>query len=275
MKKLVILLCMIGMMLGVAGCEEEKTLVGYDVDLARAVGELLGVDVEFVEIDWSTKEAELESKQIDLIWNELTITDERLEAMDISVPYLKNAQVMVIRQSDVDTYTSVESIVDAKLTAESGSAGASYLDDLDILVDSEKNYVDNMLTVLTELVSGTSDVGVMDSVMANYYMTSDSSYADQLMVLNDVTLVEEEIGIALRKDSPAFLDKINTALSTLYADGTMMDIATVYGLEAEVIACEYTSIFDTLEDTSDWDYILDKGCITIGVTYFQPIAYYE
>ena len=69
--------------------------VGFDTEFAKAVCEKLGIEPEFVEINWDTKEVELNAKNIDCIWNGMTITEERLENMSITVPYMKNKQVMV------------------------------------------------------------------------------------------------------------------------------------------------------------------------------------
>ena len=99
-------------------------LIGFDIDLARQVFENLGLSVEFQVIDWETKEVELEAKTIDLIWNGMTITDERLASMEISIPYMKNKQVAIIRSEDAGKYTADTSTwSDAVLVAESGSAG--------------------------------------------------------------------------------------------------------------------------------------------------------
>ena len=96
---------------------------GFDIELAEAVADYLNVDVEFQEIDWNAKETLLENGTIDLIWNGMTITDDRAAAMCISVPYLYNKQVAVIKKSDASKYTSKESMKNATMTAESGSAG--------------------------------------------------------------------------------------------------------------------------------------------------------
>lgn len=99
-------------------------LEGFDIDLAKKVFENMGLTVEFQLIDWDTKEVELQSKTIDVIWNGMTITDERLAAMEISIPYMKNKQVAVIRKEDADKYTADTSTwKKATLIAESGSAG--------------------------------------------------------------------------------------------------------------------------------------------------------
>lgn len=103
--------------------DADNNFVGFDIDLAKAVGEYLGVSVQFVEINWETKEFELNSGNIDLIWNGLTINDERKAAMSFSIPYLYNKQIAVIRKADKDIYTSTDSMKDATIAVESGSAG--------------------------------------------------------------------------------------------------------------------------------------------------------
>ncbi len=109
--------------------EDETTgaLSGFDIELAKAVADYLGVDVKFQEIDWDSKEALLENGTIDLVWNGMTITDERAAAMCISVPYLYNKQVAIIRKEDASKYTSKESMKNATMTAESGSAGETVI----------------------------------------------------------------------------------------------------------------------------------------------------
>ncbi len=98
-------------------------LIGFDIELAKAVASYLGVEVEFKEIDWDSKEALLNEKAIDCIWNGMTITEERKANMEISMPYLNNKQVAVIRVEDKDIYTSLDSMSKAIIGAEAGSAG--------------------------------------------------------------------------------------------------------------------------------------------------------
>ena len=103
--------------------EKDGELVGFDVELAKAVGTKLGLEIEFKLIEWSAKEGLLSAKTIDCIWNGMTITPERQAAMEISIPYLYNKQVAVIRKADADKYTTTESMADAIIGAEGGSAG--------------------------------------------------------------------------------------------------------------------------------------------------------
>ena len=98
-------------------------LIGFDIELAEAVAKKLNLTVEFKAIDWNSKEALLTAKTIDCIWNGMTITEERQAAMEISIPYLYNKQVAVIRQEDKDKYTTTDSMMNAIIGAEAGSAG--------------------------------------------------------------------------------------------------------------------------------------------------------
>ena len=103
--------------------EDDGELIGFDTELAKAVGEMLGLEVVFQVINWDTKVFELESKAIDVIWNGMTITDKIKEETSVTIPYLKNKQVAVIRVEDKDKYKTTEDMFDAVICVESGSAG--------------------------------------------------------------------------------------------------------------------------------------------------------
>ena len=105
--------------------DNDGNLIGFDIELAKAVAEYLQVNVEFKLINWNTKEAELESKAIDLIWNGMTITPERQEKMAVTIPYMNNKQVAVIRKADQDKYKTTDDMKKAIIGAEDGSAGMS------------------------------------------------------------------------------------------------------------------------------------------------------
>ena len=105
--------------------EKDGQLIGFDIELAKAVADYLEIDVEFKIINWNTKEAELQSGSIDCIWNGMTITAERQANMAISIPYMNNKQVAVIRKADKDKYKTLEDMAKAIIGAEDGSAGMS------------------------------------------------------------------------------------------------------------------------------------------------------
>lgn len=274
-KKIVLALLLVAVVLtavlGAAACTKTE-LIGFDVELAQAVGKDLGVEVEFQLINWNNKENELESKNVDLLWNGMTITEEREAQMEISEPYMLNEQVAIIRKADASKFDSLDKMLASKKwTAESGSAGAELIPELGATLIG----VSSQINILTELNAGSADIGVMDSVMASYYMNeTGSEYADSLMIAPvKIALEDEYYGIAARKGEVALMDKINTSLAKLYADGTVGKIAETYGLTDVILPVEYTSQWDSIADKSSWDYIVNRGKIVIGYTLFAPIAY--
>lgn len=274
-KKIVLALLLVAVVLtavlGAAACKD-STLIGFDIELAQAVGKDLGVEVEFVQINWDNKENELESKNVDLLWNGMTITPEREAAWEISEPYMLNEQVAIIRKADASKFDSLDKMLASKKwTAEAGSAGAELINELGATLIG----VTAQINVLTELNAGTADIGVMDSVMARYYINeTGSEYADSLMIAPvKIARVDEYYGIAARKGEVALMDKINTSLAKLYADGTVGKIAEKYGLTDVILPVEYTSQWDSIADKSSWDYIVNRGKIVIAYTLFAPIAY--
>ena len=274
-KKIVIALILAAVLLtavlGAAACSKTE-LVGFDIELAKAVGEDLGVKVEFVQINWDTKENELESKNVDLLWNGMTITPEREAAWEISEPYMLNRQVAIIRKADADKFDTLDKMLASdKWSAENGSAGAELITDLGATLIG----VTAQINVLTELNAGSADIGVMDSVMAGYYINeTGSNYADSLMIAEvNIAKEDEYYGIAARKGETALMDKINTSLAKLWANDTIKTIGEKYGLTDVLLPIEYTSQWDSISDKSSWDYIVARGKIIIGYTLFAPIAY--
>ncbi|MBR7160615.1 MAG: transporter substrate-binding domain-containing protein [Clostridia bacterium] len=115
----------------------DDNMTGYDIELARAVVAYLNlrygtnVTIDFEVITWSAKEAMLENGSIDLVWNGMTITEEREATMEISIPYLNNKQVVVIAKADADLYPASDfanASKNAVIGVESGSAGQSVVE---------------------------------------------------------------------------------------------------------------------------------------------------
>ncbi len=107
--------------------KEGDNLIGFDIELAKAVAQKLEIEVEFQEINWSAKEGLLNAKTIDCIWNGMTINAERIANMEMSIPYLNNKQVAVIRKEDAAKYKTTADMADAIMGAEAGSAGESQI----------------------------------------------------------------------------------------------------------------------------------------------------
>ncbi|MBQ5902041.1 MAG: transporter substrate-binding domain-containing protein [Clostridia bacterium] len=206
---------------------------GFDAELARLVGKELGVTVEFQEINWKMKETELSSKTIDCIWNGLTWDEERAENMSLTDYYMLNRQVLVVATKNADKYTTVESLDGANVAAESGSAGESVI--TESLTSSNYIEKDAQIDVLTELIMGTVDAGVIDYVMANYLINKEgSSFADLTIVENALTTQDEYYSIAFRKGSDVTA-KVNTILAQLKSDGTVDTLAKKYGLVDAIV----------------------------------------
>ena len=263
--------------LGLTACG--KQLVGFDIDLATEVLAYVNeknnanLRIEFVEIDWNAKETLLENGTIDLVWNGMTITEERQTNMCISIPYLYNKQVAVVRVADIDTYTSIPSMATANVGAEAGSAGEDIIEALKEVQVITGEYISapSQLDALTQLNNGTIDVAVIDSVMAGYY-TSNGVYKDRLVIVEDLVLATEEYGIAAKKGNDALISVINDALINLRTT-KYLDVANEYGLTGSLCITETTT--NPLANATDnsWANILDAGRIVIGYTVFAPIAF--
>ena len=207
--------------------DDKGELTGFETEFTKAVCEELGVEAEFQEIQWDTKEIELKSKKIDCIWNGLTITDERKAAMDISIPYMENKQVMVVKKENVEKFT--QSVKDAKVVAEKGSAGEEVVQGDEFFKEAKYTAADAQAKALMEVKSGTSDVAIIDYVMSKGTIREDSDYKD-LAVIEAKTFAPEQYGIAFRKDSPETLKKVNDAIKKINDNGKLTEIAKKYNL---------------------------------------------
>ena len=203
---------------------ENGEFVGFDTDLAKAVCAELGVEPEFVEINWDTKETELAAKSIDCIWNGLTLTPEREANMACTDPYVKNAQVVVMKKDA--GYTGTADLVGKTLVAEAGSAGEETITGDENLSQGELVTKTVQTDCLMEVAAGTADAAVLDLTLATAMIGEGTDYAN--LVIKD-ELNAEEYGVAFRKgsDVPA---AVNEAFDALKADGTMDKLAQKYSL---------------------------------------------
>ena len=196
---------------------------GFDAELARLVASQLGLECEFIEIDWDNKILELESKSIDCVWNGMTLTDEVLNAMECTAPYLVNAQVVVMKSDKVADYADVDAMKDLAVAVESGSAGDE---------TATNNGFTNVTKVtaqadaLMEVASGTADACIIDLTMAKAMTGDGTSYADLSIAAE---MDREEYGIGFRKGSD-MAQKVNDIIASLKDDGTLQALADKYGL---------------------------------------------
>lgn len=206
--------------------DETGKLVGFDTQLSEAVCQRLGVIPEFVEIDWDQKVVELKSKNIDCIWNGMTLTDQLKENMDFSIPYSGNMQVCVINKANKDKYTSLQDMAQAKFVAEAGSVGQKAVENEALLKDVTLVTLSSQRDTLLELKSGTADVAVIDGVMAKASVGEGTDFAD-LMIVPNIELTKEEYGIGFRKGSD-LTEKVNETLQQLTQEGVVQQIAEQY-----------------------------------------------
>lgn len=205
------------------GFHDEQTgeLTGFDIELAKEASKRMGIPVEFKPVDWDSKEAALESKQVDMLWNGLTITDERSKQIAFSKPYMNNAQLLVVRS-------------DSPITDRAGLAGkivgtqegSSSIDALDKQVDFKnslgevKKYGD-FVNALMDLEIGRVDAVLVDSVVGRYYM---QKKAGKFKVIDD-KMGDEKFGVGMRKEDTALQQKLNDTLKEMSQDGTMTKLS--------------------------------------------------
>ena len=209
--------------------DEAGNLTGFDTEFAQAVCDKMGLEAEFQEINWDTKEIELAGKTIDCIWNGMTITPDRTANMSISLPYVKNAQVIVVKADSA--YASTADLVDATLVAEVGSAGEAQIEGEEANADlAQAEYVgmSKQTDCLMEVKAGTADAAVLDWTLAKSMGGEGTDFAD-LKMMEGVELATEEYGIAFRQGSD-FTAKVDEAVKALVADGTLPALAEKYGL---------------------------------------------
>ena len=202
--------------------------IGFDADMAKAFAQSLGVEAEFIEIDWDNKILELNNKSIDCVWNGMTLTPEVLNSMGCSEAYCNNAQVVVVKADVADQYQTVESLSDLAFAVEAGSAGEEAVKALGI----EPTAVQTQASALMEVKAGTADACVIDLLMAGAMIGEGTSYPD---LTYTVELTSEEYGVGFRTGSD-LAAALNDFFKASYADGSMLDIAKTYGVQESVIA---------------------------------------
>lgn len=205
--------------------DAKGNLTGYDVDLAQAMGEELDKEVTLQPIDWSMKEAELNAGNIDLIWNGYTITDERAEKVDFSVPYLDNKQVIVVlAESPIQEKSD---LTGKKVGAQSESSAVTAMEkesDLYASFDGSKavTFEDNN-QALMDLDSKRIDAVVADEVVVRYYISLKGTEKYRIL---DEDFGTEEYGVGFRKGDTKAVEAFNTAYEQLKKEGKLAEISS-------------------------------------------------
>lgn len=200
--------------------DTDGELVGFDVELAKEISSRIDRPIEFQSIDWALKETELDAGNIDMIWNGYTITDERMEKVDFSIPYMNNSQIIVVlEESDIQTKADLK----GKTVAAQQSSSA-----VDAIEADESNIADQFKNkeivqfpsnndVFNDLASGRSEAIVVDETLGRYYMKQNSETAYRVLEDN---FGEEEYAIGFRKTDDALREQFDEMLTEMMEDGT-------------------------------------------------------
>lgn len=201
--------------------DENGDIVGFDIDLASEAGKRMGVPVEFKPIDWDSKEAALKSKQVDMLWNGLTITEERAKQIAFSKPYLDNAQIIIVKaDSPVADRAGLAGRI---IGTQEGSSSIDALEKVPEFTNSlqeVKRYGD-FVAAFMDLELGRIDGVLVDSVVGRYYM---SKKPDQFKVIDD-QMGDEQYGVGMRQEDTLLQETLDKALKDMSADGTMASIS--------------------------------------------------
>ncbi len=203
--------------------DDDNNIVGYDIDVAAEVCARLGVELVCQPIDWSAKEMELNEGNIDCIWNGMSITDERMESMSMTIPYMNNAIVMVAKDSS--GFTSIEDMAGKVIAVQSGSFAEEVLETYeeyaDFYASVEVAAYDEYLTALMDLQQGGVDGVLIDLVVAEYRI---AGLEDESLVVID-SLEDDLFGVGFRKGDVELRDKVDELLVEMAEDGTLAKIS--------------------------------------------------
>ncbi|MCE5285502.1 MAG: amino acid ABC transporter substrate-binding protein [Pelosinus sp.] len=201
--------------------DDKNDIVGFDVDMAKEAAKRIGMEVEFKPIDWNSKEAELNGKRVDVLWNGLTITDKRKENIAFTKPYMENHQIIVVNTNS--TVKAKADLAGKVIGTQDGSSSVEAIEaEPDVMKSFKelKKYGDNV-AALMDLKAGRIEAVVVDEVVGRYYIAKKPG---EYVVLSD-HFGAEEYGVGLRKDDKELLGKLQKSLDEMKKDGTSATIS--------------------------------------------------
>ncbi len=204
--------------------DESNEITGFDVEVAKEASKRLGREVEFKAIDWESKEAELKSGRVDVLWNGLDITEKRKENMLFSDPYMDNRQIVFVSKGKAQNIKSEADLAGKTVGTQSGGTAEEYLDGNAQLKGSMKELkkYSDYISAFMDLENGRLDAIVSDEITGRYYM---SKHPEKLEALEVVVGPVSTFGIGFRKDDQALHDEIQKVMDEMKADGTMAKIS--------------------------------------------------
>lgn len=204
--------------------DDDQNIVGFDIDVAKEVCKRMDIKLKLKSIDWDSKELELDTKNIDCIWNGLSYSKDRDEAMTLSEPYMTNRQVIVtLADSDIKSEADLKGKV---VALQSGSTASEALDKKAELKDSLKDeiLIDDNVKAMMDLKINGSDAVIMDEVVARYYTEKEP---DTYKVLDD-SMADEQYVIGFRKGENLLCQEVEKCLKAMKADGTLESISKTW-----------------------------------------------
>lgn len=199
--------------------DENDEIVGFDIDVAEEVCKRMGVDLVKQPINWETKEEDLNAGRIDCIWNGMSVNPSRAEAMNLSDPYMKNKMIFVV-PSDSEAKT-MSDLADAAIGVQNGSTAQTILEGSEIGNSCTIQAMATNIEALQQMELGIVDAVFLDSVVADYEITSGNK---DYVILPD-GLEEEEYAIGFRKNDQKLRDEVQKILNEMKADGTLGEIS--------------------------------------------------
>lgn len=202
--------------------DDQGNIVGFDIDLAKEVCDRLGVELVLQPIDWDAKILELNSKNIDAIWNGFTVTEDRRQEVSFSLPYLNNRQIVLTLDPQLDTLAE---LAGKSIGVQLQSSGQTALESSDIFDEiGEEVKFDTYDLAIADLQSGRIDAIVIDEIMGRYV---NEEMGSPFTILTE-DLGDEEYAIGFRLNDLALTEKFNEILEAMKTDGTGGDISEAW-----------------------------------------------
>ncbi|MCT4633919.1 MAG: amino acid ABC transporter substrate-binding protein [Firmicutes bacterium] len=201
--------------------DENGELVGFDIDLAKEACSRLGVEAVFKPTEWDGIVLALNNGEIDVVWNGMTITEERLEKIAFSKPYIANTQSVIVKKgSDVKTLKDLEGKIVGTQLESSGALAVRNNEEVSASIKELKEYSNNV-EALMDLEIGRVDAVVVDEILGRYYIQQNDK--DFEVLAED--LGAENYGVGIRKEDVSFREALDKVLDEMKEDGTAKEIS--------------------------------------------------
>lgn len=202
---------------------ENNEIVGFDIEVAKEVCKRLGVQLVIQPISWNAKEQELNSYNIDCIWNGMSINEKRKEVMSLSDSYMTNRMIFVVKNES--NIQKLEDLTGKNIGVQSGSSAEETLEASKVYSQANQiiSYADN-ITAFMDMETNQTEAVFVDEVLANYYIASNNKNYRIL----DEALDEEQYAIGFRKQDTELCNKVNEILKEMKIDGTLAKISTTW-----------------------------------------------